>query len=334
MKFILQYLRHRRPRYLLLGVFIGVFALCFALYRLPLAALLYPSLLCVCIGGTVTLFDLLRIKKAKEKLSRITDFDEFFPEQLPAADAALDEDYKALFERLTNRHRAAQTKQQQQIADMTDYYTVWAHQIKTPIASMHLHLQNEDSALSGKLSSDLHRIEQYVEMVLTYLRLHADSTDYLIKEYPLDPILRQALRKFSHEFIGRKLRLCYEPADCSVLTDEKWLSFVIEQLLSNALKYTQSGSITVTAKDSILTIRDTGIGIAPEDLPRIFENGFTGYNGRSDKRASGIGLYLCKRICQNLGHSIRITSVIDEGTLVTLDLSRNKAKQHQLLTKP
>lgn len=111
----------------------------------------------------------------------------------------------------------------------------------------------------------------------------------------------------------------------TVLTDEKWLSFVIEQLLSNALKYTPTGSITITLEpDTKLCIRDTGIGIAPEDLPRIFENGFTGYNGRSDKKASGIGLYLCKRICTNLGHTIEATSTVDKGTVITIDLSRKK----------
>lgn len=109
--------------------------------------------------------------------------------------------------------------------------------------------------------------------------------------------------------------------NAKVLTDEKWLSFVIEQLLSNALKYTPSGSITITLEDPLtLCIRDTGIGIAPEDLPRVFEKSYTGYNGRSDKKASGIGLYLCKRICHNLGHTITIESSLDTGTTVRIFL--------------
>ena len=110
-----------------------------------------------------------------------------------------------------------------------------------------------------------------------------------------------------------------------VLTDEKWLSFVIGQLVSNALKYTPSGSITITLlPDKKLCIRDTGIGIAPEDLPRIFENGYTGYNGRLDKKATGLGLYLCKRICTNLGHTITAESVPDEGTAITIGLEHPK----------
>ena len=211
----------------------------------------------------------------------------------------------------------------QKYSDMIDYYTVWAHQIKTPIASMRLQLQNEDSSLSRRLSADLFRVEQYVEMVLTFLRLDSDSSDYLIREYDLDAIIRSAVKKFAGEFIGRKLKLVYEPVNVKVITDEKWLSFVVEQVLSNALKYTYAGSITITLEpEKKLCIRDTGIGIAPEDLPRIFENGYTGCNGRSDKKASGIGLYLCKRICTNLGHKITAASVVDEGTVICIDLSQ------------
>ena len=208
---------------------------------------------------------------------------------------------------------------------MIDYYTVWAHQIKTPIASMRLHLQNEDSPFARNLLKDLYNIERYVEMVLTFLRLDSDSTDYVFKEYDLDKIVKTSLKKFSREFIDRKLTLIYEPINTTVLTDEKWLGFVIEQVLSNALKYTPSGSITVSLQPpKTLRICDTGIGIAPEDLPRIFENGYTGFNGRTDKSSSGIGLYLCRRICNNLGHGITATSTVDVGTAIDIDLSKRK----------
>ena len=208
---------------------------------------------------------------------------------------------------------------------MIDYYTVWAHQIKTPIAAMRLTLQNEDTPLTRKLTNDLYRIEQYVEMVLTFLRLNSDSTDYVFKEYNLDNIVKSAVKRFSSEFIGRKLRLIYDPLNTSVITDEKWLSFVIEQVLSNALKYTPSGSITISlVGEKTLRIEDTGIGIAPLDLPRIFENGYTGINGRTDKKASGIGLYLCRRVCNNLGHTITANSTVDVGTAIDIDLTQTK----------
>ena len=246
-------------------------------------------------------------------------------ESLPKIDGIKDEDYQQILRLLSEEHSHYRTQTNRKYADMIDYYTVWAHQIKTPIASMRLHLQNEDSVLSRTLASDLHRIEQYVEMVLTFLRLNSESTDYVIKEYDLDKIIKQAVRKFSADFIGRKLSLVYNPVNTMVITDEKWLSFVIEQVLSNALKYTPAGSITITLEnEKTLRIRDAGIGIAPEDLPRIFENGYTGYNGRADKKASGIGLYLCKRICNNLGHTINAQSIVDVGTIIDIDLTHVK----------
>lgn len=238
-------------------------------------------------------------------------------------DGIEDEDYQTIIQMFQREHGKVITDNQRAYSEMVDYYTIWAHQIKTPIASMRLTLQNEDTALFRQLTNDLFRIEQYVEMVLTFLRLNSESTDYVIREYDLDKIIRQSVKKFAGEFISRKLSLIYEPLHITVLTDEKWLSFVIEQVLSNALKYTPSGSISITMESgNKLCIRDTGIGIAAEDLPRIFEHGYTGYNGRADKKASGIGLYLCKRICARLGHGIEAESKIDEGTCIVIDLFR------------
>lgn len=174
------------------------------------------------------------------------------------------------------------------------------------------------------LSGDLMRVEQYVEMVLVFLRLDSSTTDYVIRRHSLDDIVRPAVRRFAGEFIRRRLRLEYQPLDHTVVTDGKWLGFVVEQVLSNALKYTASGSVTIAMDGDDLCIRDTGMGIAAEDLPRIFEQGFTGVNGRRDRRASGIGLYLCRRICGNLGHTIRASSVPNQGTEIRIGLGQKK----------
>ena len=206
---------------------------------------------------------------------------------------------------------------------MIDYYTLWAHQIKTPISAMRLTLQSEDSDTARRLSSDLRRVEQYVEMVMVYLRLDSESTDFVIRTYDLDGIIRAAVRPFAGEFIGRRLQLHYEPLDYRAVTDEKWLGFVIGQVLSNALKYTSRGGITISMPEyGILSIRDTGMGIAPEDLPRIFERGYTGCNGRTNRRSSGIGLYLCRRVCDALGHTITARSAPGEGTEIRIGLRR------------
>ena len=297
----------------------------FFLYHLPIEAVIYPTLLCAFIGLFVLIFDFLRVKDRHKELAQIKSIPDAITATFPADNNIQNEDYREVIRLLCEEHNQYKSETNYKYTDMIDYYTVWAHQIKTPIAAMRLTLQNEDTPLTRKLTNDLYRIEQYVEMVLTFLRLNSDSTDYVFKEYDLDNIVKSAVKKFSSEFIGRKLRLIYDPLNTSVITDEKWLSFVIEQVLSNALKYTPSGSITISlVGEKTLRIEDTGIGIAPSDLPRIFENGYTGFNGRTDKKASGIGLYLCRRVCNNLGHTITANSTVDVGTAIDIDLTQNK----------
>ena len=318
-----RWLRGQLPA---LGLFIlccAVFAAAFWLYGLPLGAVGYPALVGVVFWIVFALFRGVSAAKKHRTLCALTAA--LTPDMLPAAQTVDDADYRRIIELLQEARSAQESAAARKFADMADYYTLWAHQIKTPIAAMRLTLQNEDSALSRRLTAELGRVERYVEMVLAYLRLDADATDYVLRETELDEIIRGAVKKFSGEFIERRLALDFRPTNLRVLTDEKWLSFVLEQLLSNALKYTPEGKITICAEaPATLCVADTGIGIAPEDLPRIFEQGFTGYNGRTDKRASGLGLYLCRRVCQNLGHAITAESEPGKGTTVRLGLSRDK----------
>ena len=159
-------------------------------------------------------------------------------------------------------------------------------------------------------------------MVLSYIRLGSNKNDFVLKEYDLDNIIRQAVRKYAPLFIRKKISLDFKPTNYKVLTDEKWLVFVIEQLLSNAIKYTNKGKISIySLENKKLVIEDTGIGISKEDIPRIFDKGFTGYNGRTDKKATGLGLYLCKNILDKLSHKISIESEVGVKTKVILDLS-------------
>ena len=327
MRLFFNYLRQKRRLCCIGFAFALIFAVSFFLYRLPVEAVLYPALLCGVVGLFLLLLDFLRVKRKHEALTKIRTVTDAMTAYFPANADIENADYREIVRLLCEEHAAYQTEMNRKYAEMIDYYTVWAHQIKTPIASMRLTLQNEDSALSRKLTGDLFRVEQYAEMVLTYLRLDSGSTDYVFREYDLDAIIKDAVKKFSSEFIGRKLRLVYTPLHTSVVTDEKWLSFVIEQVLSNALKYTPAGSITISlAGEKTLRIRDTGIGIAPSDLPRIFENGYTGFNGRMDKRASGLGLYLCRRICTQLGHTITASSVVGEGTTIDIGLAQTRVE--------
>ena len=296
----------------------------FALYQLPLRAVAYPFVLCAAAGAVLLTLDYRRVLRQHRRLELLRQLPEELADALPPSDTVTEADYRSLVTLLAESRRAIRTQEEQRYGDMVDYYTMWAHQIKTPIASMRLTLQNEDSDLARSLSGDLMRVEQYVEMVLVFLRLDSSTTDYVIRAHSLDDIVRPAVRKFAGEFIRRRLRLDYQPLDRTVVTDAKWLGFVVEQVLSNALKYTAQGSVTIAMDGDDLCIRDTGMGIAPEDLPRIFDRGFTGLNGRRDTRASGIGLYLCRRICRSLGHTIRASSVPNQGTEIRIGLGQKK----------
>ena len=304
-------------------LFAVIFAIIFALWELPVLPVLYGTALGLFAAVIIFSRDYIRFREKHFQLQSMVEEIKVTYSHFPEADGRIEMDYQEVLRSLYEEKQKITNQMNHQYTDMMEYYTIWVHQIKTPIAAMRLQLQGEDSDSSRELLEELQRIEQYVEMVLTYLRLDSGSTDYVLKKYDLDDIIRQAVRKYASQFIRKKIRLIYEPLSCEVLTDEKWLLFVIEQVLSNALKYTRSGEISITLKaPKTLCIRDTGIGIAPEDLPRILENGFTGYNGRNDKKASGIGLYLCRRICSRLNHKIIITSKVDVGTEVRIDLDR------------
>ena len=321
MKLFLRYLQSKLGVILLFLAFGAVLAFSFVLYRLPAEAVLYPAALCVLLGIGVLLLDFFRVRRRHMVLRDLKEIDA----ELPEVRDIEAEDYREIVRLLREANREARTRSETDMAAMVDYYTLWVHQIKTPIAAMRLRLQDEDSELSRTLLSDLGRIERYVSMVLTYLRLENGATDYVIKETDLDSVIRPVLRQFAGEFISRKLKLDYTPAERKVLTDGKWLSFVVEQVLSNALKYTPSGSVSISMEDpAALVVRDTGIGIHPEDLPRVFERNYTGLAGRADTRASGIGLSLCKSVCDRLGHTISIESTPGEGTSVRIDLSARK----------
>jgi len=318
---LLQYLRQHRTGLLAAALCAGIFAVCFALYDLPLGAVLYPALLCLLTGGVLLTVGYLRALRRHRAM--LESRKAVLLAQLPEPRTVAEADERALVEALREQLLTQQSASDEKLRNMTEYYTVWAHQIKTPIAAMHLTLQNEDSPSARRLSAELFRVEQYVEMVMTYLRLEPGSSDYVFRACALDGVIREAVKKFSHEFIDRRLRLDFEPTGLTVVTDEKWLGFVLEQVLSNALKYTRQGGIRIgLSAPRVLCIADTGIGIAPEDLPRIFERGYTGRTGRIDRRASGIGLYLCRRVCERLGVGISAQSEPGRGTRVFLDLEQ------------
>lgn len=337
MRFFLTYIK--RNLFAIAEFFIigAVFALSFVLFRLPFKAVLYPYILCAAVGAAVFAVNYLRASVEHQSFEELRGLPDELTSKLYSFRTLDDEDYIAVIELLMKREKERETQISKRDADMSDYYTTWVHQIKTPISSMHLTLQNEDIPSARKLSGDLFAIEQYVEMALTYLRLEDGVNDYMFAQHSLDKIIRSSVKKFAGQFIGRGISLNYTKTEKTVLTDEKWLGFVIEQIISNSLKYTPShGGVAIEVSDSdnprfdcAVTISDTGIGIAPEDLPRVFEKGYTGFNGRSDKKATGLGLYLCRRVCKELGLGISITSEISSGTAVRLELGGSPSERYE-----
>jgi len=318
-----SYLKRNILRIIAIIFSFGIFLMVLSLYSLPLEAVAYASLLTstfILVIGIIDFIVFYRKHAVLDKLKSTIVISDF---TLPNSYDLIERDYQELIDIIDADRRKIINQKNKALTDMVDYYTIWAHQIKTPIAAMRLILQSEQSNTNNELLEQLFRIEQYVEMVLQYLRLENMNSDFVFKRYSLDDIVKQAVRKYSKMFIRKKIKLNYENLNCNVLTDEKWLVFVIEQILSNALKYTNSGEISIYMEDDLsptLVIEDTGIGIAQEDLPRVFEKGFTGYNGRLDKKSTGIGLFLCKKILNKLSHTITIESEVGKGTKVKIGL--------------
>ena len=291
-----KYLKQYRFYAFTLAIFALIFAGIFTLYDLHTEAVLYASALCLTVGSIIIIINFIQFIKRRTECRELFENIQIMTQQLPDPTNCTEEDYIAIIERLREIMRADLLRFQSERTDIMDYYTTWVHQIKTPISVMQMILQSEDTEEHRELSSELFRIEQYTEMALCFLRLDSTSNDFVIRQYSLDPIIRNSVRKYAPQFIKKKIQLKYEGTDKLAVTDEKWLTFIIEQLLSNAVKYTESGYVEISVDDDLrLTVSDSGIGIAEEDIPRIFEKGFTGYNGRENSKSTGLGLYLTKK---------------------------------------
>lgn len=328
MKLFFKYIYQQRFCVAILLLFSIIFCEVLYLYSSHPEAVIYASMLCGVIGCIIIIFRFIRFRKRHILLREIYENLPLMLDSLPAPEDLIQEDLNAIIKRLgeLNRENLSRIKSAQQ--QNMDYYTVWVHQIKTPIAAMQMILQSEDTPTNIDLSAELFRIEQYAEMALHYIRLDSISTDYLFREYDLDKIIKKAVHRYAPQFIRRKIKLIYSPVQAKVLTDEKWLLFIIEQLLSNAIKYTApGGKVSIEYSDNQLSVSDTGIGISDEDIPRIFEKGYTGLSGRSgysDKKSTGLGLYLCRKTADNLGHKLYVNSTVGKGSVFTIDLKTDK----------
>lgn len=352
-----------RERYQLIGFYLLIVAVFYGLaslydYRQVMRNMLYAVELTLFFGAVAGIADYIGYRAKCRALFLVLDRKEERTHNLPEARNLPETLYAQLLTEEEQDKRKLWTKYDEKQKELADYYTMWTHQIKTPIAALRLLLQSEeeqagemDDRVEGdalerqdKLTpqekrdrqremEELFKIEQYAQMALCFARLDSPSSDFLFKENDVYAIVKQALRKYAVLFLKSGLTFALDEFSLSVVTDEKWLGFVVEQVFSNALKYTKQGGIAIYGADeegnrrqgevSYLVIEDTGIGISESDLPRIFERGFTGYNGRLDKKATGLGLYLCSQIMERMTHTITVQSKPQAGTKVILGFAQS-----------
>ena len=329
---IFSFLKIRKMPIIIFTGIVVIFGILFYLYDIPFDAIIYGCELSFVWCAVCLFIDFYKYYK-RHKLLHINR-EQFFDdaEQLPEHMDIIEYDYQELAKKLYQAKQELISKNRIAKKELLDYYGMWVHQIKTPIAALDILLQNTERMLYqldekemmqkaisvSDMKMELFKIEQYVEMALNYLRVEDISSDLVFKKHELDDMVRQVIRKYAKMFISKKIKIDFKLTKACIVTDEKWFIFVLEQIISNALKYIKKGQIFIYMKEKSLVIEDTGIGIPAEDLPRIFEKGFTGYNGRENKKSTGIGLYLCKNIMDKLQWNITVDSEVGSGTKIYL----------------
>ena len=327
---IFSFLKIRKMPIIIFTGIVVIFGILFYLYDIPFDAIIYGCELSFVWCAVCLFIDFYKYYK-RHKLLHINR-EQFFDdaEQLPEHMDIIEYDYQELAKELYQAKQELISKNRIAKKELLDYYGMWVHQIKTPIAALDILLQNTERMLYqldekemmqkaisvSDMKMELFKI--YVEMALNYLRVEDISSDLVFKKHELDDMVRQVIRKYAKIFISKKIKIDFKPTKACIVTDEKWFIFVFEQIISNALKYIKKGQIFIYMKEKSLVIEDTGIGIPAEDLPRIFEKGFTGYNGRENKKSTGIGLYLCKNIMDKLQWNITVDSEVGSGTKIYL----------------
>ena len=326
MKLLIAWFRTYRLPALLIAALLLIFPLTHMLGGGNVQELRYALILCgvICLAAAVISLVLLR-----RKLRLLGSAARHLPEEassLPPALSPAEAAWRELTEAYQTQARELEGRMRGDARETNDYYTLWLHQIKTPLAALNLLAESPGEIDRRLLRQETLKIEEYAAIALDYQRLQSIHSDLHLSHVPLYPLCCQAARRLLPLFQYGQIGLTLEPFDGDALTDSKWLLVVLTQVLTNALKYTPAGGhITIRQpQPGVLAIEDTGIGIRPEDQARVFDRGFTGQTGRGQEKSTGIGLYLCKRICDEMGHGIALTSKVGKGTRVTLDLRRSE----------
>lgn len=290
------------------------------LYDVRMEPILYTTFLLILFVLPFVFWDLRRTYQKYVRLKKIEHTKFPVLPDLPMADTLLEKSYQQVIKQIFQTWQTERADQRKTNAERDDYYTLWTHQIKTPIYSMDLMLQTGDTTPS-KWKAELLQVSRYIDMALKYLQLENQYSDLCLEQVELLPLVQEAIKKHSVIFIAKRLKIDLHDLNGTVLTDKKWLLFILEQLVSNAAKYTEQGSITIYQPTPLqICVSDTGIGITAEDLPRLFEKGYTGFNGRIHQKSTGCGLYMCKKVSLLLGYKLTVSSQINKGTTVTVNL--------------
>lgn len=314
---LIKYLKDRKLIFIAILFWIAIFSGVFALCGIEFKYVWYPTVL-GCMALVICLVvDFVCYYKKCRSLTMVENSIDVTLDNLPKTSNQIEKMYTELLKLLTNEKNEEINNILNSKKETMEYVTLWSHQIKTPITALQLLANDTDEEIRIEILNRLFEIEQYQDMMLQYLRLEGGGSDYVLADYSVKDMVNQVVKYFARIFISKGISVKIQVDESrKVVTDEKWMVFVLKQLISNALKYTSKGEICISFDNDELLIKDSGIGIAKEDLPRIFDRGYTGYNGRKDKKATGLGLYLTKQILDRLNHKIEIDSQIGVGTRV------------------
>ncbi len=317
---IKKYILQKVPLFSVIIITAIIFFIVFITENIPIDTVFYALLISAFAFLLYLIIDFFYYLKKIKRLYRVRSDVLHKTDNLPKVTNESDKLYSEIIENWEIIYNKFDMEQTKKLSEISDFYTKWVHQIKTPIFALSLLVK--DLPNNNMMLSELNKIEQYTGMVLSYLRLFESDNDLVIKEVNIKNISSDVLKNFTPIFLSKGLRPVLEVDDLYIKTDEKHLKFAISQIISNACKYSEKSDIHITLKDNVLRISDKGIGIDSSDLPRIFDKGFTGFSGRIEEKSTGLGLYLCKKTLDILGFSISAVSEKWQGTDVFVNLSQ------------
>lgn len=329
-----DFIKEKLPLIILLLVAIATIEIFLMMYEFELFLKIYiPTiLLIVCIIGMSTeyfrkksfyqeTFHYLEELKEKYMMAEVIQETNFIEGKL--LKELLEETNKSMIEKV-NEYKYLQE-------DYKDYIELWIHEIKTPIATSKMIIENNKTQITKSIEEELDKIENYIEQALFYARSNTVEKDYCIKECELKEIVNQVIKKNKSRFIQEKIKITLKDLEKTIYTDSKWCIFILNQLIQNSIQYQKIGidtEIEIQGKEKkdqiILILKDNGIGIKKGEITRVFDKGFTGSNGRkTGKKSTGIGLYLCQKLCDKLGLAIELNSIEEQGTEVKVIFPKN-----------